>query len=55
MSAVPQSIHDVPDDSLAAIEYCYEQGWTDGLPVVPPEKSRVQAMLAFEGRPPETV
>ena len=38
MSAVPQSIHDVPDDSLAAIEYCYEQGWTDGLPVVPPEK-----------------
>ena len=55
MSAVPQSIHDVPDESLAAIEYCYEQGWTDGLPVVPPEKSRVQAMLAFEGRPPETV
>ena len=29
-------IHDVPDDLLAAIDYCYEQGWTDGLPVVPP-------------------
>lgn len=47
--------HDVPDDLLAAIEYCYEQGWTDGLPVVPPVVDRVDAMLAFEGRPPETV
>ena len=48
-------IHDVPDDALAAIDYCYEQGWTDGLPVVPPESSRVDAMLSFEGRPPETI
>jgi hypothetical protein len=53
MSAL--SIHDVPDDALAAIDYCYEQGWTDGLPVVPPERSRVEAMLAMEGRPPETI
>jgi hypothetical protein len=45
----------VPDDALAAIDYCYEQGWTDGLPVVPPEASRVAAMLTMEGRPPETV
>ncbi len=55
MSAVSSIIHDVPDDPLAAIEYCYEQGWTDGLPVVPPELSRVEAMVAMEGRPPETV
>ena len=48
-------IHDVSDDALAAIDYCYEQGWTDGLPVVPPESSRVEAMLSFEGRPPETI
>ena len=47
--------HDVPDDALRAIDYCYEQGWTDGLPVVPPEANRVEAMLAMEGRPPETV
>jgi hypothetical protein len=51
----PQHLHDIPDDPLAAIDYCYEQGWTDGLPVVPPELSRVEAMLAFEGRPGETV
>ena len=46
---------EVEDDALAAIEACYERGWTDGLPVVPPEQSRVQAMLAMEGRPRETV
>ena len=47
--------HDVEGDVLAAIEYCYEQGWTDGLPVVPPETGRIEAMAAMEGRPPETV
>ena len=47
--------HEVPDDVLAAIDYCYEQGWTDGLPVVPPVIDRVEATLAFEGRPPEAV
>jgi hypothetical protein len=50
-----RSVHEVPDDALDAIDYCYEQGWTDGLPVIPPEESRVAAMLASEGRPPETV
>jgi hypothetical protein len=48
-------IHEVPDDLLAAIDYCYAQGWTDGLPVVPPAIDRVKAMLAYEGRPAETV
>ena len=48
-------IHEVPDDLLAAIDYCYEQGWTDGLPVIPPVVDRVHAMLAYEGRPPEAV
>ena len=47
--------HDVEGDALDAIEFCYEQGWTDGLPVVPPETSRIEAMAAMEGRPPETV
>ena len=26
--------------------YCWEQGWTDGLPVVPPTEPLVRAMLA---------
>jgi hypothetical protein len=32
-------------DLAAAIELCYEKGWTDGLPVVPPTPDRVEAML----------
>ena len=52
---IQNQIHEVEDDLLAAIDYCYEQGWTDGLPVVPPEESRVAAMCAMEGRPNETV
>jgi hypothetical protein len=55
MTQASAQVHQVPDDVLSAIDYCYEQGWTDGLPVVPPEASRVKAMLAFEGRPPQTV
>jgi len=39
-----------------AVEFCYAQGWTDGLPVVPPTEDRVLRMLAGTRRPPgETV
>ena len=55
MSSAAPRIHDVPDDLLAAIDYCYEQGWTDGLPVVPPVVARVDDMLAVVKRPPQTV
>src|SRR5262245_32515119 len=34
------------DDPWAAIEVCYERGWTDGLPVVPPTEALVDRMLA---------
>ena len=55
MSHAAAQIHEVEDDLLAAIDYCYEQGWTDGLPVIPPDVQRVEQMLMFEGRPAETV
>ncbi|MFO1079381.1 MAG: hypothetical protein U1E23_01960 [Reyranellaceae bacterium] len=55
MTAAAYRVHDVPDDLLAAIDFCYDQGWTDGLPVVPPEVGRVKAMLAADDRPPDTV
>src|SRR3989441_6266041 len=32
-------------DPIAAIELCYSQGWTDGLPVMPPTDERVAAFL----------
>ncbi len=34
------------DDPWQAIEACYDAGWTDGLPVVPPTEPLVDAMLA---------
>lgn len=37
------------DDVSQAIEACYELGWTDGLPVVPPTTERVGTFL--ESRP----
>ncbi len=36
---------DVPDP-WTAIEACYANGWTDGLPVVPPTEALVDALLA---------
>ena len=34
------------------IEVCYENGWTDGLPVVPPTPERVERMLRGTDRAP---
>src|SRR2546430_14828923 len=34
-------------DPVAAIELCYAQGWTDGLPVIPPTDDRVAAFLGY--------
>ncbi len=42
------SIEDFP-------EFAYEQGWTDGLPVFPPTRKAVQAMLDYVGRDPGEV
>lgn len=38
-----------------AIEVCYERGWSDGLPLVPPTPERVLAMLAGSSRDPAEV
>ena len=46
--------HDVPD-ALAAIEFYYRQGWTDGLPVVPPTEERVREFLDSTGHRPDDV
>ncbi|MDB5863460.1 MAG: hypothetical protein JWO70_1266 [Betaproteobacteria bacterium] len=35
------------DESVDAVnDYFYERGWTDGLPIIPPNEERVEAMLA---------
>ncbi|MEZ5227939.1 MAG: hypothetical protein R2710_15080 [Acidimicrobiales bacterium] len=33
------------DDPWAAIEACFDAGWSDGLPVVPPTEALVSAVL----------
>src|SRR5205085_2739183 len=33
------------DDMAAAVDFCFDRGWSDGLPVVPPTESAVRAML----------
>ena len=42
-------------DPVEAIEKCYELGWTDGLPVVPPTLERVRDFLDYAGRPADEV
>lgn len=39
-------------DLYGAIELCYANGWTDGLPVVPPTAERIHAMLEAGGVEP---
>jgi hypothetical protein len=41
------------DDLADAMELCFEKGWTDGLPVVPPTEARVRAMLEAAGLAPD--
>jgi hypothetical protein len=48
------SVVDV-DDGVDLVEFCYEQGWTDGLPVVPPTPAKVEAAVAATGRAPDEV
>ena len=38
------------DETIDAIELYYVQDWTDGLPVVPPTRSKVQATVERSGR-----
>src|SRR2546421_38151 len=42
-------------DALAAIEFYFEQGWTDGLPIVPPTEERVREFLEYSGHQPSDV
>ena len=43
------------NDAIEAIERCYEMGWTDGLPVVPPTLQRVEEFMDVAGRPADEV
>jgi hypothetical protein len=44
-----------PDMAQAAIEHCYEQGWSDGLPLVPATQPLVDKFLATTSRDPDEI
>jgi hypothetical protein len=44
-----------PDAAQRAIEYCYRQGWSDGLPLVPASRPLVDRFLATTARDPDEV
>ncbi|MBO0825053.1 MAG: hypothetical protein J2P27_14560 [Actinobacteria bacterium] len=44
-----------PDAAQAAIEHCYQQGWSDGLPLVPATQPLVNKFLAEAGRSPDEI
>jgi hypothetical protein len=43
------------DDLFAAIDDYARRGWTDGLPIVPPTRERVDALLRTTARAPDEV
>ncbi len=45
--------HDVDDDIVAFNAYASAQGWSDGLPLIPPTEERVQDFLVKGGRFPD--
>lgn len=44
-----------PDAARAAIEHCYAQDWSDGLPLVPATRALVDEFLATVDRQPDEV
>jgi len=44
-----------PEAAQAGIEYCYAQGWSDGLPLVPASQPLVAEFLATTSRAPDEV
>ena len=43
------------DDMFAVQEHFHSNGWTDGLPIVPPTEARVLAMLEGTARDPQEI
>jgi hypothetical protein len=48
-----QSRRHTVQDLSDAIELCFTNGWTDGLPVIPPTADRIEAMLNAAGLDPQ--
>ena len=47
--------YEVPEDPEAIFEWALAQGWSDGLPLIPPTPERVERMLAATSHEPQSV
>ncbi len=43
------------DSNSDVVEHYFRQGWTDGLPIVPPTPEKVQQFIDYAGRPPSEI
>ncbi len=43
------------DDIESAVELCYANRWTDGLPVVPPTRGAIERLIGNLGRAPDEI
>lgn len=55
MTRFTSRVHQVPDDPEAFFEYALAQGWSDGLPLIPPTPERVGRMLEATPRSADEV
>ena len=53
MAAELQSTRYDVADASAAVDYYFDKGWTDGLPVVPPTENAIWGMLETAGLEPQ--
>ena len=53
MAAELQSTRYDVADTAAAVEFYFDKGWTDGLPVVPPTENAIWGMLESAGLEPQ--
>lgn len=53
MQGTPASRLQAPSSIRDLNDYLYEQGWTDGLPVIPPTEELVAEMMAASSLPPQ--
>jgi hypothetical protein len=53
MSTPACSVVSYVEDDMDLVEYYYERGLTDGLPVVPPTPEKIEAMVAALGGEPD--
>ena len=55
LKAGPASRIDFANDYVAVNDYFHEQGWSDGLPIIPPTEEAVAAMIAGASLPGDHV